>query len=106
MRLSSIFAAINLAGKVIATATRDPQDIPDVLAMVNTHAEQQCGKKFYDRLTNRVNPGFEIKGRGYDADPLPGFPTCWIWCPNNYRFKVALDANHRDILARDSSHMG
>ena len=106
MRLSSIFAGINLARKVVSTLNRSPEDIPEVLTMVNDVAARQCnGALFCDRLGGEMNPGFSVKGRGYDAEPLPSYPTCWIWCPNGYRFKVALAAEHRDVLGEDRTHM-
>ena len=106
MRLSSIFAGINLARKVIATANRNPQDIPEVLRLVNDVVARNCnGALFCDRVGGEISAGFQIKGRGYDANPLPGFPTCWIWCPNGYRFKVGLDAIVTSILDEDRTHM-
>ncbi|MEO1390236.1 MAG: hypothetical protein AAFV85_23125 [Cyanobacteria bacterium J06634_6] len=106
MRLSTVFAGINLARKVVTTLNRDPQDIPEVLQLVNSHAARKCnGALFCDRVGGIISAGFQVKGRGYDAEPLPGFPTCWIWCPNGYRFKVALDSEHRDILDEDTGHM-
>ena len=106
MRLSSVFAGINLTRKVFATLNRSPQDIPEVLAMVNAVVAKKCnGALFCDRVGGEISQGFEVRGRGYDAEPLPGCPTCWIWCPNGYRFKVALDAGHRDMLGEDVTHM-
>lgn len=103
MRLGSVFSAINLARKAIATANRNPQDIPEVLRLVNRTAQDKCGKPFW---ALGIQPGFEVRGRGYDALPAPGYPTCWIWCPNGYRFKIGLDAGALDILGEDVSHMG
>ena len=106
MRLSSVFAGINLARKAIATLNRSPEDIPEVLALVNDVTAKTCnGALFCDRVGGTINQGFSVKGRGYDAEPLPGYPTCWIWCPNGYRFKVALDAKHRNVLGEDRTHM-
>ena len=106
MRLGSILAGINLARKAISTANRNPQDIRSVLALVNRVVAQKCnGALFADRVGGEVSVGFQIRGRGYDALPAPGYPTCWIWCPNGYRFKVGLDEAVKDILGEDLSHM-
>lgn len=106
MRFSSIFAGINLARKAITTATCNPQDIPEVLSLVNAHvAVKVNGTLFCDRVGGEISKGFAIKGRGYDAVPVPGYPTCWIWCPNGYRFKVGIDASVASVLSEDVSHM-
>lgn len=105
MRLRTFLAVSNLARKAISTANRDPEDIAEVLTLINPIAHEQCGQFFADRIGGPVNEGFSVKGRGYDAEPLPGYPTCWIWFPNGYRIKVGLDSKCSDILGEDRSHM-
>lgn len=106
MRLSTLLAGLNLARKAISTATVEPQDISEVLTLVNEHAAKKSnGALFCDRVGGEISKGFQVKGRGYDALPAPGYPTAWIWCPNGYRFKVGIDSAVKNILDRDLSHM-
>ena len=104
MKLGAGLAGLNLARKAIATATVTPFDLPKTLEMINTHAVKKCGQAFSTGMGD-IAPGFTLAGRGYDALPVPGYPTCWIWCPNGYRFKVALNEERRDILAEDFQKM-
>ena len=104
MRFTTILAGLNLARKAFTTATVSPFDLPKTLEMINAHALKKCGQAFSTSMGD-IADGFRVAGRGYDALPLPGYPTCWIWCPNGYRFKVALNEEQRDILAEDFQEM-
>ncbi|EKU98047.1 hypothetical protein Lepto7375DRAFT_7306 [Leptolyngbya sp. PCC 7375] len=98
IRFRTVTGVARLAGRVIETATIEPQDIPEVLSLVNAHTVSTVGRLFCDHLNGEPNKGFAITDRGYDLSVRikPGYPTVFIEMPSGVTIKVGC---HKDVDA-------
>ena len=104
IRLRTLFASAQLANRVVQTITVEPQDILEVLSLVNAHTLATVEKPFCDHLNGEPNPGFEIVDRGYDLSLRikPGYPTVFIKMPNGKSIKVGCHKEVDAILDTDA----
>ena len=104
IRLRTLIGVTRLAGRVVRSATVEPQDISEVLDLVNAHTLVTVEKPFCDHLNGEPNEGFEIVDRGYDLSLRikPGYPTVFIKMPNGKSIKVGCHEEVDAILDTDA----
>lgn len=98
IRIRTLLGTARLISRAVEAASIEPQDISEVLDLVNAHALVTVEKPFCDHLNGDPNPGFEIVDRGYDLSLRikPGYPTVFIKMPNGTSIKVGC---HKDVDA-------
>lgn len=108
MSLTAWAGFAGVALKLIS-APKDPEDIPQVLELVNAVAHQRASRDFADPMTKKISDGFSVEGRGWDArlDGMfrPGYRTAWVVFPDGYRVKVGLHPAVDSLLDEDRSRV-